>query len=87
MTCFRIPVVETAFVETSDLRVALFCSRSLRICDFANMLWVDKYRPTSLDKMDYHKEPSTRLESLVRTFSCPLAVHFVLMAINLPPST
>ena len=29
------------------------------------MLWVDKHRPTSLDKMDYHKDLSSRLSSLV----------------------
>ena len=25
------------------------------------MLWVDKHRPTSLDKLDYHKEQAAQL--------------------------
>jgi hypothetical protein len=29
------------------------------------MLWVDKYRPTDLKKMDYHAELSSRLVELV----------------------
>lgn len=29
-------------------------------------LWVDKYRPTSLGKLDYHKEQATHLKNLVR---------------------
>lgn len=29
-------------------------------------LWVDKYRPTSLGKLDYHKEQATELKNLVR---------------------
>lgn len=28
-------------------------------------LWVDKYRPTSLGKLDYHKEQATQLKNLV----------------------
>ena len=28
-------------------------------------LWVDKYRPTSLSKLDYHKEQAGRLKKLV----------------------
>lgn len=28
-------------------------------------LWVDKYRPTSLAKLDYHKEQANRLKNLV----------------------
>lgn len=30
------------------------------------MLWVDKHRPTSLDKLDYHKEQAAQLKELVR---------------------
>ena len=30
-----------------------------------SMLWVDKHRPTALDKMDYHKDLSERLAALV----------------------
>uniref|UniRef100_T1J635 Replication factor C subunit 3 n=1 Tax=Strigamia maritima TaxID=126957 RepID=T1J635_STRMM len=29
-------------------------------------LWVDKYRPTSLSKLDYHKEQATHLKKLVQ---------------------
>ena len=29
-------------------------------------LWVDKYRPTSLSKVDYHKDLATHLKKLVR---------------------
>lgn len=29
-------------------------------------LWVDKYRPTSLGKLDYHKEQAAQLKNLVR---------------------
>lgn len=29
-------------------------------------LWVDKYRPTSLGKLDYHKEQANQLKNLVR---------------------
>lgn len=35
------------------------------------MLWVDKYRPTSLGKMDYHKELSERLEALAEDGDLP----------------
>jgi replication factor C subunit 3/5 len=30
------------------------------------MLWVDKHRPTTLSKLDYHAELSERLQALVR---------------------
>ena len=33
--------------------------------DAAMSLWVDKYRPTSLNKLDYHKEQASRLKKLV----------------------
>jgi len=29
-------------------------------------LWVDKYRPTSLAKLDYHKEQANHLKNLVK---------------------
>ena len=29
------------------------------------MLWVDKHRPTSLEKLDYHKEQAAQLRELV----------------------
>ena len=32
-------------------------------------LWVDKYRPTSLSKLDYHKDLATHLKKLVRELS------------------
>mmetsp|Transcript_2734 Transcript_2734/g.8274 ORF Transcript_2734/g.8274 Transcript_2734/m.8274 type:complete len:352 (-) Transcript_2734:2113-3168(-) len=35
------------------------------------MLWVDKYRPTALDQMDYHKELSTRLADLASDGDIP----------------
>lgn len=31
-------------------------------------LWVDKYRPTSLAKLDYHKEQANKLKNLVSLF-------------------
>lgn len=31
-------------------------------------LWVDKYRPTSLSKLDYHKELAAHLKKLVSDF-------------------
>ncbi len=48
-------------------------ARAVRVCTCLGpewlgtsaMLWVDKHRPTSLDKMDYHKDLSSRLSSLV----------------------
>lgn len=34
---------------------------------YQNMsLWVDKYRPTSLGKLDYHKDQAVQLKNLVR---------------------
>jgi hypothetical protein len=30
------------------------------------MLWVDKHRPATLDKLDYHPELTQRLQRLVR---------------------
>ena len=30
------------------------------------MLWVDKHRPTSLAKLDYHEDLTERLKALVR---------------------
>ena len=42
-------------------------------------LWVDKYRPTSLSKLDYHKDLATHLRKLVRELftntSCDLLRH------------
>jgi replication factor C subunit 3/5 len=35
------------------------------------MLWVDKYRPKTLDEMDYHEELSTRLKSMAATKNPP----------------
>uniref|UniRef100_A0A3P9KX55 Replication factor C subunit 3 n=1 Tax=Oryzias latipes TaxID=8090 RepID=A0A3P9KX55_ORYLA len=34
-------------------------------------LWVDKYRPTSLGKLDYHKEQATQLKNLVQCGDFP----------------
>ncbi|XP_040282064.1 replication factor C subunit 3 [Bufo bufo] len=34
-------------------------------------LWVDKYRPTSLSKLDYHKEQATQLRNLVQCGDFP----------------
>ena len=31
-------------------------------------LWVDKHRPTSLGKLDYHKEQASWLKKLVRFY-------------------
>jgi len=39
-------------------------------------LWVDKYRPTSFGKLDYHKEQAEQLQSLVNSGDFPhLLVH------------
>ena len=42
-------------------------------------LWVDKYRPTSLSKLDYHKDLATHLRKLVRELftntACDLLRH------------
>lgn len=38
-------------------------------------LWVDKYRPTSLGKVDYHKEQAAQLKNLVgRETTCIFTV-------------
>uniref|UniRef100_A0A8C5EL70 AAA+ ATPase domain-containing protein n=1 Tax=Gouania willdenowi TaxID=441366 RepID=A0A8C5EL70_GOUWI len=34
-------------------------------------LWVDKYRPTSLGKLDYHKEQATQMKNLVQCGDFP----------------
>uniref|UniRef100_A0A1A8RFH9 Replication factor C (Activator 1) 3 n=1 Tax=Nothobranchius rachovii TaxID=451742 RepID=A0A1A8RFH9_9TELE len=34
-------------------------------------LWVDKYRPTSLGKLDFHKEQATQLKHLVQCGDFP----------------
>ena len=33
-------------------------------------LWVDKYRPASLGKLDYHKEQAVQLKNLVSPTNC-----------------
>jgi replication factor C subunit 3/5 len=35
------------------------------------MLWVDKYRPLSLDKLDYHKDQAAQLERLASAGDIP----------------
>jgi hypothetical protein len=35
------------------------------------MLWVDKHRPTSLEKLDYHKEQALQLQSLAASGELP----------------
>eukprot|EP00941_MAST-03F_sp_MAST-3F-sp1_P002653 g2653.t1 len=40
------------------------------------MLWVDKHRPKRLDKMDFHKELSSRLVSLATTGDIPHMVFY-----------
>ena len=40
------------------------------------MLWVDKYRPNTLDRLDYHNEISTQLKTLASTGSLP-HIHFM----------
>ena len=39
------------------------------------MLWVDKHRPTKLEKCDYHKELSDRLAKLVCLCTTNLQLH------------
>ncbi|KAG2303547.1 hypothetical protein Bca52824_032198 [Brassica carinata] len=41
-----------------------------------NMLWVDKYRPKSLDKVIIHEEIAQNLKKLVRPFGSSLSVTF-----------
>ena len=33
-----------------------------------NMLWVDKYRPNDLSKLDYHTDLAKRLETMVNNY-------------------
>jgi hypothetical protein len=50
------------------------------------MLWVDKHRPLSLDKVDYHKDQATQLERLVRP-DVGLEARAVRLTLrSLPPS-
>lgn len=35
------------------------------------MLWVDKHRPTALDKLDYHKAQAAQLERLAQAGDIP----------------
>ncbi|KAI8848692.1 replication factor C subunit 5 [Chytridium lagenaria] len=37
----------------------------------AHMLWVDKYRPTSLEKLDYHKDLSSQLKNMAASADIP----------------
>ena len=39
-------------------------------------LWVDKYRPTHLDKLDFHKDQAVLLKKLVRNISDSFAFVF-----------
>lgn len=45
-------------------------------------LWVDKYRPTSLGKLDYHKEQATQLKNLVGNSTKSVTVYW--LAANFP---
>ena len=45
----------------------LWAAREICIERDAMSLWVDKYRPTTLSKLDYHKEQAGRLKKLVST--------------------
>lgn len=38
---------------------------------FSKMLWVDRYRPTSLDKLDYHKDQAGQLRELAKSGELP----------------
>lgn len=38
-------------------------------------LWVDKYRPTQLDRLDYHPDISKKLKNLVKSHGMPRAPH------------
>ena len=44
-------------------------------------LWVDKYRPTNLQKLDYHKELASHLKKLVSepAIACRMAETSVLL--------
>ncbi|EGC34565.1 replication factor C subunit [Dictyostelium purpureum] len=35
------------------------------------MLWIDKYKPSSLDKMDYHKDISANLKNMIKSGDFP----------------
>ena len=45
------------------------------------MLWVDKHRPTSLAKMDYHEDLTARLQALVSvaTKACLMMMMMMVM--------
>ena len=40
-------------------------------------LWVDKYRPKELGKLDYHNEQAEHLKKLVSILNFILLMHFI----------
>jgi hypothetical protein len=53
-------------------------------------LWVDKYRPNQLSKLDYHKEQAEQIQRIVRLFFvCKLSAFFRLFRLfqSVPPLT
>jgi len=56
-------------------------------------LWLDKHRPTSLTKLDYHKEQAMHLKKLVTVFkhlkyavSIPNSVYAYMLLLTRPLS-
>lgn len=45
-------------------------------------LWVDKYRPTSLGKLDYHKDQAVQLKNLVGNFNTFVPLSLALAAVT-----
>lgn len=58
--------------EISKRRVCLLSTRTTVTFYWIHSrmsLWVDKYRPSSLGKLDFHKEQAAQLKNLVREIS------------------
>lgn len=45
-------------------------------------LWVDKYRPQSLDSLDYHQEQATMLRRLVSFLILFVAAHLLIVQVS-----
>ena len=45
-------------------------------------LWVDKYRPSALSRLDFHREQAAQLRSLVRSQTVPFRTQFCGLALQ-----
>ncbi|KAH0625058.1 hypothetical protein JD844_033112 [Phrynosoma platyrhinos] len=61
-----------------SLQISFFLPSFISVCfcpeerrEAAMSLWVDKYRPTSLSKLDYHREQAAQLRNLVQCGDFP----------------